>query len=185
MFTFTHPNSLRRIFARSALVLTVFFCLSVVFLITGCDSNSDADDGKNIEGTLPDGLLGKWVSGVGDWFGITRSSGTETIEYDDDYDGSGNYEGIVRYVSNYDSKTGVIIIEYTTPSLFSDPAKNYHAIYYLNLTSGIVELSNTWDPSASDWNADTVTLDEAVNKFTKKNMGNYMDLDMSTPYTKS
>ena len=173
MFSFSKMSKLKKF-----LYTGLFFSLLVVAL-GAC--STEAEDDTNYEGALPDGLVGKWVSGIGDSFEITRASGVETIIYDDGGFGFG-YTGTVRFVSNFDSRSGVIIIQYVTGA--SDASKPYHAVFYLNFAGSTVELNNSSDATREDWNADTASLAEAKEKFTRGKMGDYMDLSYSTPYTK-
>jgi len=163
---FSRVNVKRVLFAGLVLVLLAGF-------LGGC--KNEVED-VNEPGSLPSGLVGKWVTDY-DSFEIT----TSTIKYDGG--GYGDYAGNIRFVSNYDSKSGVIIVQYTTGA--PDAAKPFHAIYYLNFTPGVsVELNNTWDATRDDYNADTATLDAAKEKFTKGKMGDWIDVSYSTPYTK-
>ena len=168
MFSFFSQVRVKRVlFTGLVLVLLAGF-------LGGCKTEP-ADDGVNKPGSLPNGLVGKWATAY-DSFEIT----TGAIKYDDggyDY----GYEGTIEFVSNYDSKSGLIIVKYTTGG---NATKPYHAIYYLNFTTGTVELNNTSDSTVADYNADTATLEQAKEKFTKGSMGNYMDFSYSTPYTK-
>jgi len=158
----------------------IFAVLVLVFLIAfmgGC--STDPEDNTNHSGTLPDTLIGTWVT-LYDSFEIERTDGEETLEYDDG--GYFGYKGTIMYVSNFDNKSGVIIIKYTDDANIDKP-NPFHAVYYLNLISETsVEFNNTFGPGYSD--ADTATLNEAINKFTRGEMGNYMDFALSTEYTK-
>ena len=158
-----------------------FVFLAMTAILAGC--SSDSNDEPNEQGSLPAALIGKWISNFGDYFEFTNAGGVQTIKYDDGGFGSG-YQGSIDFVANYDSKSGVIIVKYTDSTNKNKP-NPFHAIYYLNLSNNTtVELNNTWDTTRADYDADTITLNEAITKFTRGNMGNYMDLSYSTTYTK-
>ena len=164
---------------RRFLFASLVFVLLTAFL-AGC--STDSEDDTNLQGALPNALIGKWVAGFGDSYEFASAGATHTLKYDDSGFGMG-YQGSIEFVSNYDSKSGVIIIKYTD-NTNKNKQNPFHAIYYLNLASVTVELNSTWDATHEDYDADTTTLNEAINKFTRGNMGNYIDLAWSTTYTK-
>jgi hypothetical protein len=159
-----------------------FALLAMAAVVTGCDTNLGSDTNK--EGALPNALIGKWSTAY-DYFEISRVGDTEFLSY---YDGGygGAYIGTIRYVSNYDSRSGLIIIQYNSGA--PDSSKPFHAVYYLKFVPGTsVELNNTYIvsiPYPGNNNADTVTLAQAIAKFTRESMGNYMNFSYSTPYNK-
>ena len=154
---------------RALLAVLVFGLLAAFF--TGCD-NGSTDDDVNIRGTLPSGLVGKWDSGY-DSFEI--KSDMVTLEYDDGGYGYG-YTGTIEFVSNYDSRSGVIIIEYSSGA--PDTNKPFHAIYYLDYKPGTsVELHITSDANDPNYSADTATLNQAIAKFTRKKMFDHISSD--------
>ena len=164
-----------------ALVLLAIF-------INGCSTELKPEDDTNYYGSLPDSLIGKWSTSY-DYYEIKRDvDGTETVKYY--MDGGDTYDafestGTIMFVSNYDSKSGVIIIKYTDPDYYAEKLKPFHAYYYLNFIPGTsVELYDTWDATADDWDADTYTLSEAVRKFTSGKMGNYSDISFHPVYSK-
>jgi predicted small secreted protein len=175
MFSFSSVDRAKRF-------LSVCFVLLVMAAVTtGCtDPNTDVEEGTG----LPQALIGKWATAF-DSFEITRSGDTETIKYDDGGYGFG-WVGTIRFVSNFNSRSGVIIIQYTSGA--PNASKPFHAVYYLNFTPGTsVELNNTYDvsiPFPGDNNVDTATLSQAIIKFTSDNMSSYMDVAFSTPYSK-
>jgi hypothetical protein len=158
-----------------------FFIFAAALFFSGCDLYGTAGGNDvNIPGSLPFLLRGKWVyvqpgnSVPAEQYTITGAA----IEYG--YGGGSSvydYAGAIAFVSNYDSGSGVIIIEY-------DPAKkpgysrynngNFGAVYYRNLQDDSVRLANAIN--LSDMSApDTATLDEAVKKFTPMMMGVYIN----------
>ena len=160
-----------------------FVLLAMAGVLGGCDSDPDPDPPK-VSKLVPDGLLGKWNPDNlgGDWYNITRSGTTETVNY-----GFGEdiqWGGIVRSVIAFDDQTGVIIIELNEIG-YKDPAKLFTAVYYLNFTANTsVELNMVMDATAADWNADAATLQEAKDKFTMDDMENYIDLSYSSSYSR-
>jgi hypothetical protein len=166
--------------ARSTFALLIVFCLSAV-LFTGCKDPTKDEGNNTLSSSLPNELIGKWGTQY-DYFEISRSGGMDILKYDGG--GYGDYAGIIVFVSMYDAISGVIIIQYISGA--PDVSKPYHAIYYLDFKPGIsVELNNTYHvsiPYPGNNNADTATLDQAILKFTRGNMGNFMDVAWSTAY---
>jgi len=171
MFSFFSQVKVKRV---------LFACLVLVLLACFLGSCKNEVEDVNEPGSLPDGLVGKWVASYGDFYEITRSNNVETLKYDSGY-GSPS-QGTIRFVSNYDSKSGVIIVEYT--SGLTNANRPFGAVYYLDLTSTTAGLSSAWDSTAADYDANTVTLQDAIEKFTKGNIGNYLDLSQVPTYTK-
>ena len=101
--------------------------------------------------------------------------------FDDPEWGNFGFKGDIRFVSNYSSSSGVIIIELTQGA--SNPGKPFTGIYYRNLTSSTVQLANAINPDYSS--ADTATLDEAKTKFTRNKMDTYVSWGIVQPYTKT
>jgi hypothetical protein len=156
------------------------FSLTVIFLFPRCELyGKTGGDDTNIEGALPYLLQGEWAhippgsDVVSELYTITA----ETMGYG--YAGANNigtdFKGNIRFVSNYSGDSGVIIVEYTEkPSYAAYNGLSFFAVYYRNLNAGWVQLANAInlrDKSAPD----TATLEEAVAKFTRLNMGNYVD----------
>jgi hypothetical protein len=160
-----------------------FILLAMAAVLGGCDTDPDPNPDYPINSTtLPNGLLGEWAATY-DSFSITRGSGIETVEY---HDGGFGYgcKGTVRFVSRFNAKDGVIIIELTEFKTNPDNKKPFHAIYYLDFKPGVsVELNEASDPEPP-YNADTATLNEAQNKFTFDNRDNYINEFFSVPYYK-
>jgi len=179
MFSFFSRGRDKTLLKKALPVCLTLGLLWAVF--AGCDTGTLGEDDVNIPGTLPAGLAGTWMTEY-DSFAIDTTTSPATLEYGDGGFGFG-YKGNIVFVSNYDSRSGLIIIEYTAG--VPDIGKPFHAIYYLNLSSGTVELNNTSDATREDWNADTATLNEARTKFTRGKMGNYIDAAYSTRYTKA
>ena len=162
---------------RRFLFTSLVFVLVTAFLV-GC--STDSEDDINQPGTMPNALMGKWVAGFGDSYEIASAGGAQTLKYDDGGFGI-EYQGSIEFVSNYDSRSGVIIIKYTDNANRGKP-NPFHAIYYLGFAGGTVELNNT--RNTAEWGDDnTTSLSEAIGKFTRGNMGNYINLAYSTTYT--
>jgi hypothetical protein len=152
--------------------------LILVFLAAitgGCDNGTVGDGNLNKEGSLPPSLTGKWVEPqYGDWFNITST----TLEYG--YDVPALWEGDIKFVSNYTANSGIIIIKYDTPPAPGswDNGNDYHGIYYRDLDGIKVKLAGI---SGLE---DTEALAEAIQKFTKNAVGNYVDWGIVPFYEK-
>ena len=161
--------------------------ISLAVLI-GCTTDLEDIDDTNYPGTMPLLLVGEWGY---------PSEGYVITEETLNYNSSGSYEdgdGITQYydysfagdicfVSNFDSKSGVIIIEYTSPPPDPDPTRPFTAVYYRNLTGNSVQLANV--VNLGDYSsADTETREKAISKFTRGNMPKYVDWSYVLPQTK-
>jgi len=171
MFSFFSQVKVKRVlFTGLVLVLLAGFS-------GGC-KNEVADDSTT---GLLSALLGKWVADFGDSYEITSSGGTETLKTS--YDGTTvASQGTIRAVTNFNSSSGVIIVEYS--SGHTNPNRPFGAVYYLNRTSKTVSFNSAWDGTAADYDANTATLEQAIAKFTQAGMGNYVDVSYAVPYTK-
>jgi len=173
-------------FGRGKILLkkALLICLALSLLwaaFAGCDTGTVGEDDGNIPGTLPAGLAGTWEDF--DSFTIDTTATPATLEYNDGGYGFG-YKGNIVFVSNYDSGSGIIIVQYTTPPTEGYiNGRNYHGVYYRELTSDTVKLANT--TNLSDYSSvDTVASGDAINKFTKGKMGDYVDWSYVPPYVK-
>jgi hypothetical protein len=156
----------RKAFHRKA--LGAILVLGLLAAVPGCDNGSTEDYDFNIWGELPDGLIGTWEFDNDNYYEIDGTS----LKYVSIYE-SVNYgfEGEIKFVSNYDTSSGIIIFKYTSPT---DTAKPYSGTYYKELNASSVQLANAYNP---DWTpADFATLSEANSKFTKGNVGNYVSM---------
>ena len=168
---------------KKCFFMSFVFVLLAVFLIA-CDTDSGSEPGSNTATTVPNGLQGDWhpYNEGGDWYKITSTTLTNG------YLEETNWAGDVRHFNMFNGTTGVIIIELTNfgEGMFAkDRAKPFTAVYFLNYTPNeSVELNGVSDSSAADWNADTATLQGAIDRFTFDNMPNYMDIAWSTPYSR-
>jgi hypothetical protein len=164
-------------------------CLALL-LLSGCELyGTVGGDDANIPGGLPHKLQGEWLSyqydNPSDSYTITGTEITYNggVAISPDY----NYTGTIRYVSNYSSDSGLIIIEYTSkPSYTNNGGHNgndFFALYYRNLKSKTMQMANTTllGPNTC---VDTATLDEAIKKFTRMNMGNYVDWGNVQPFVR-
>jgi hypothetical protein len=161
------------------------FFFAVILLLAGCELYGKVGgDDTNIPGALPNLLQGEWAyipPGSDIPSEIYRISG-DTISYG--Y-GAGpsltDYTGTVRFVSNYSTDSGLIIIEYSIPPSYAQyNGFSFFAVYYRNLRSGTVQLANAI--KLGDYSSpDTATLEEAVAKFTRMTMGNYVDWSIVQP----
>jgi formylglycine-generating enzyme required for sulfatase activity len=193
MFSFLSRNKLKGfLFAAFVLLITM------AALMAGCDPNLDSGGaegfgglGGNTPNSLPSTLVGTWKASAGDYFEINRSGANYTLRY---FNPGGTNAGVpypaeewagtIRSVSNYNASAGLIIIQYTSGA--PDVSKPYHAIYYLDLIPGTrVSLNNTWQNNGGgNYNADTVSLQQAIDKFTVDSIGNYIDLGRRPIYNK-
>ena len=168
--------------------LYIFFAagLAALLFLAGCELYGKAGDDGNTQGTLPVLLRGEWVY-------IPPGSSAPSERYIIDADtvqygyGGGesdtNYKGNIRFVSNYSATSGVIIIEYTeSPSYQKYNGNKFFSIYYRNLNSDTVQLANAINADYSS--PDTKTLEEAIKKFTRLRMGNYVDWGVVQPQQK-
>ena len=159
--------------------------VSFFFLLTGCELYGKVGgDDTNIQGALPERLRGEWVYTPP---GSVIPSEKYLIEENAIQYGYGggesdtNFEGKIRFVSNYSTDSGVIIIEYTEcPHYENYNGNSFSAIYYRRLTGDTVQLANVIKLSSLG-SADTVTLEEAIGKFTRLQMGSYVDWGVVQP----
>jgi hypothetical protein len=183
MFSFNsiRPGSLRRHLAHSVFALFTVFCLSTALLFTGC--STDPDDGFVDDHNLNPNLIETWESEYSDGYTITETHlsygyGANFIDY----------AGTIRYVSNFTSTAGVIIIEYDAehkPTYYAgydpetyepigDPLTlkgNFIGIYYKDFKPGVsVQIGVAY----AEGGAEEATLDEAKTAFTVGNEGTYM-----------
>jgi len=158
----------------------------LLLLLAGCDLYGKVGiDDTNIEGALPELLVGEWVyippgSALPSEKYIMEE---DTIQYgygggESPYD----FKGSIRFVSNYSKNSGLIIIEYTeSPYYQGHNANSFSAVYYRNLSNNTVQLANVIDLADGYSSADTTTLEEAVEKFTRLKMGNHVDWSVVQP----
>jgi hypothetical protein len=166
-----------------------FFALAVIILFSGCELyGMVGGDDTNIEGALPSLLQGEWAyipassGSPGDGYIITGNN----IEYV--YHGTDNigadFKGTAVFVSNYNSSSGLIIIQYTVPPTYSGYNGNsFCAVYYRNLRSQSVQLANATTLPLNTC-SDTATLEEAKVKFTRMTVGDYVDWSVVMPQTR-
>jgi len=161
--------------------------LLAVLLLSGCELYGKVGgEDTNVQGALPDLLRGEWVyTPPGSAIPSERYViDNTTIQYG--YGGGESdtdYKGNIRFVSNYSNTSGVIIIEYIEgerPTYSKYNGNSFFAIYYRNLGSTMVQLANAINLSDSSA-PDTVTLDEAIEKFTRLKIGNYVDWGVVNP----
>jgi hypothetical protein len=159
----------------------------LLLILAGCELYGRiGGDGANIQGTLPELLRGEWVY-------TPPGSGAPAERYfiEGDtiwYNGGGyseyDYEGTIEFVSNYSADSGVIIIEYARrPSYFNYNDNPFTAIYYKNLKKDTVQMANVIKLGGNNC-ADTITLDEAIQKFTRLQTANFVDWSVVQPQTR-
>jgi len=168
---------------------SVLLLSAVTFLfLAGCDLYGKVGGGDvNIEGALPELLKGEWTyTPPGSYIPSERYViEGDTVQYgygggESEYD----YKGDIRFVSNYSTNSGVIIIEYTEAPYYPGYNGNsFFGIYYRNLKNDTVQLANSINPDHSTA-PDTATLEEAIGKFTRLQVGNYVDWGVVQPQTR-
>ena len=139
-------------------------------------------DDINLPGALPQSLAGQWVfpatGAPAERYIIDSEAGT--FQYID-YSGTGfGFSGHIRFVSNFSSSSGIIIIEYIEPPLDWGGTNPFFGIYYRNITGNTVQLANSFD-LVNRITPDTATLDEATRRFTRGRMGRYVDWGVVQP----
>jgi hypothetical protein len=162
----------------------VFFLLALLLLLSACELYGKVGgDNTNIQGSLPDLLRGEWayLPPGSDVASELYAISGNTLSYG--YGGESSptdYTGLIRFVSNYSSDSGLIIIEYSKPPSYAlYNGLPFFAVYYRNLRSDTVQLANAVHP---DYSApDTATLEEALGKFTRMNMGYYVNWGVVQP----
>jgi len=153
----------------------------ILLLFVNCELYGKiSDDDSNIQGSLPSLLLGEWAFIQP---GLTTPAERYVIEENTIQYGYGegesqyDYKGDILFVSNYSADSGVIIIKYfdtERPSYTGYNGNLFFGIYYRNLKNNTVQLANAIN--LSDFTApDTKTPEEAIAKFTRLKMGNYVD----------
>jgi len=163
----------------------LFAALVMVLLMgffAGCDSGSDPV--FTTRSTIPNELLGRWVDPVfEDGYEFTSDTYKQfspEMEWDGVIYPGLEKTGTVRFVTMFDSSSGVIIFEYTSGA--SDVSKPFSAAYFRDLTSTSVRAGiviNLTDYSS----VDVATLEEASVKFTYDTRGNYIG-SWGGPYAK-
>jgi len=154
--------------------------LLLALLLAGCELYGRiGTDDTNIQGALPELLRGEWVfpapgAPPSERYIITGN----TIQYISYNNEAYSYKGFIRFVSNFSAASGIIIIEYIDedhrPSYPLHNGNFFFGIYFRNLGTNTVQLANSIvlaDHSAPD----TATLEEAISRFTRGRMGNYVN----------
>ena len=137
-------------------------------------------DDINTPGTLPQSLVGQWVFPATGTLAEQYVITPYTLQYID-HSGSGfGFKGYIRFVSNFSSTSGIIIIEYIDPPLDRGGINRFFGIYYRNITGSTVQMANSFD-LVNRITPDTATLDEATRRFTRGRMGRYVDWGVVQP----
>ena len=153
-------------YPKKVLNTILALCFLAVVLVS-CDSSIADDDSVSGGGSVPAQLRGDWTSTGGDGYIIDG----DTLAYVSLWDGVNyGFVGNIRSVSNFNSSSGVIIIEYSSGAFYEE-AYPFTATYYRNLNGNTVQLSNAYDPT--NVRTDTAALYEAKEKFTQHSIGNY------------
>jgi len=161
--------------------MRVFTGFMLLLLLAGCELYGKiGGDDTNTPGVLPERLRGEWVfvsARVSERYFIDEN----TVQYGYGGESDTDYKGNILFVSNYGSDSGVIIIEYTEPPYYQlYNGNSFFGIYYRILTNDTVQLANAINlgPYSAP---DTATLQEAIEKFTRLKMGNYVDWGVVQP----
>jgi len=180
----------------------IVILLFVLSFLSACELYGKiGGEDTNIQGALPPFLKGTWIfpsSGpVSESYVIDNATVMDngdviagTVQYDGGASGNGtSYKGNIRFVSNYSSTSGVIIIEYTEAPNYSNGygvynGKPFFGIYYRNLKNNTVQLANSTNLGDNTGSPDTATLEEAVAKFTRLNLVNYVDWSRVNPQSR-
>jgi hypothetical protein len=134
----------------------------------------------------------RWDEGLGKF--IFYYGGTDWIT-GENHDFWG---GTIEYVDNFTEDTGIIIIKYlpgmkqtwmdwnTGFARDPQPVGNYYGIYFINLNNEGTKVffACTSDQAKNYGPTETVTLEEAVAKFTTGNMNQMLDLSVGDPQIK-
>jgi hypothetical protein len=177
---------------KRAKLIIGFFCIGIfLFLFVGCELYGKVGGANvNLPGLLPEMLRGEWsytqpgATEVAERYIIQKTTVTDNnnedieedfIQYGMDTKTNTNYKGIVRFVSNYSETSGVIIIEYTEkPSYAFYNGNSFFGIYYRIIDNDTIQIANSINPDGLSA-PDTATLNEAKEKFTRFNMGTYVN----------
>jgi hypothetical protein len=118
-----------------------------------------------------------------------------------------NFAGDIVYAKSFSDSAGILIIKYwRTPVDYKQiwvdwsvsiwpvklilrdpqPAGDYYGVYFLNLNEAgtRVFLACTNDQSTNSGPTETLTLEEAIAKFTQGNMNQMLDLSVGDPQTR-
>jgi hypothetical protein len=156
------------------------FLLWSVLLLVGCNTDTNHTDVHFIP-------VGKWVYSFSDYSDPDKKVTTlwdikaDTIEYDDGFGGEfGGFTGLIRYASDFNEKSGVLIVEYTTPPI--DVTTGWTGVYYREYKGNSIQIADAYD---SDYNhVVTETLDEAKETFSINNIGDHIeDWGAIAPYS--
>ena len=170
--------SSQRFSVRGIFALIVVSCLFTALLFTGC--KPEPDEPYIDDHILNTNLYGKWKATYGDYYTIKS---TTAFSYDDGDDantyGDFNWEGTIRYVTNFNSSktAGVIIFEYNEPQTntdFSAKEGKFIGVYYKNFKKGVsVEMGTA---SLYPDSAEEDDLWKAIKAFTEGKEGTYMSM---------
>jgi hypothetical protein len=160
-----------------------------IILFAGCNS----DPGDDLIAGLDPRLVGTWKSAFDEVYEITETH----LTFDNGYGGS--WGGTIEYAARFDKNTGIIIIQYDDAdskqewAMYGPPpgydflgyhdttGKDFYGIYFRDLTQNSVVFSNT--SNQTDFSpSETVTLQQAKNRFTLDNMPDWIDISFAMPF---
>jgi len=159
-------SSLRCHWSRSVFALAVMFCMSMIFLFTGC--NTEPNPEIVDIGFVP---VGEWADSSGSGYKITASSlEYYTAYYSEDYPGE-NIKGSIKKAVDFSNDAGVLLVQITESSTEGQTDK-FIGVYYKDYTATHVFLANAIDESYALILKDT--LAEAQTTFTVDNVGTHV-----------
>ena len=169
MFSFFSVSKVKSLMKRVAFSGMALLILAAA--LGSCDSNSGNDANA--------ALQGKWVGDYDETYII----GETTLQYSSGFDDF-DYKGNITSLSTFGSDSGVVIFQYTElPKVKADISNIFSAVYYRNLKRDSVQLANVIN--LTDYSSvDTASLEEAAAKFTRADMGSYVDWSFVQPLRK-
>jgi len=152
---------------RIRLKIIASIILTLAILFAGC-----SPDPKD-----PSGLHGTWVSEFGERFIIDLANKTLQHYYVGEYE-SFCFEGNIHEIVYFNKTAGIIFIEFTDiADWWVKQTGNFSGIYFVNLTSTAVELSNA---AAGEWpesyTPTTTTLVDAKIRFNVDMIDEYFSI---------
>ena len=192
MFSF---SKLRKIFFIGLMLLAT----AVIF--TGCPSDPDDDTYPIVE--FDTRLVGTWADGIpGEWYdGFRITSGMDLYKSDTDFNDPSftdpSWGGKIVYAAKFSENSGILIIQYgaglkqtwydyseypTVKELSPQPAGNFYGIYYDELKAATVKLSATSDQKNNNGPCETVSLQQAINRFTLDAKYDWMYSGLTSAY---
>jgi quinol monooxygenase YgiN len=180
------------------LITTTYYFYAVATNTKGTHTSTKTSNIVEVKvNPLDENLIGKWNYSEMEQITITANNTYlyESIDWlndDDDYDFTlvPFWGGKIVYTENFDAASGVIIIEYlegqkqvwidwnTSSPRDPQPEGNFYGIYFSDLTTTTspwtAKVFNTSDQNNGYGPTETVTLQEAINRFTKDSIDDWL-----------